>query len=50
MNNDPSQNLTTGHQFTVSDENRKALLGKYETLLIDGVSSKKAAGQVRYSL
>ena len=39
-NNDPSQTLTTGHRTTLSDENRKALLEKYETLLIDGVSSK----------
>ena len=46
----PTQTLTTGHQTTLSDENREALLEKYETLLIDGVSSKEAAGKVGYSL
>jgi len=34
-NNDPSQTLTTGHRTTLSEENRKALIEKYETLLID---------------
>ena len=48
--NDPAQTLTTGHQTTLSDEKRKALLEKYGTLLIDGVSSNEAAGQVGYSL
>ena len=49
-NNDPSQTLTTGHRATLSDENRKSLIKKYETLLIDGVSRKEAARQVGYSL
>ena len=48
--NYPTQTLTTGHQTTLSDENRKALLEKYETLLIAGVSSKEADRQVGYSL
>ena len=34
-NNDPSQTLITGHRTTLSDENRKALIEKYETLLIN---------------
>ena len=41
---------TPQHHYTMNNDPRKALLEKYDTLLIDGVSPKEAAQQVGYSL